>query len=144
MSRSTSEPKPDARAGRTAHGRRVLLASVGAVGHDRAVAILARALADAGFVVTRLEPGEDAGTAMRAAAETDAIVGLSVRGPQGLAALPALLATAAPPAPNARLLFVGGDFAPDDGAMIAARHRVRVFSRDATTRDVVDWLQGAP
>lgn len=126
--------------GRTAHGRRVLLASIGTMAHDRAVAILARGLTDAGFHVTQAEPSADVAATIAAAPSDGAIVGISVRGPQGLAALPSLLAATGRGASTARYLFVGGDFTADDGARIAAQHRVRVFARDATTREVVDWL----
>lgn len=144
MSRSTSEPKPDARAVRTAHGRRVLLATVGANAHDRAVALVARGLAAAGFVVTRVGPADDVVAAIAAASAEGTIVGLSVRGPGGLAALPALLAAAARGGAQARTPFVGGDFSSDVGTRIAAQHGVQVFARDATTREVVDWLLGEP
>lgn len=95
-------------------------------------------------MVTRVERTDDVAATIAAASADGAIVGISVRGPQGIAALPALLADALRRIPSARVLFVGGDFSADDGATIAARHQVRVFPRDATTRAIVDWLLGEP
>ena len=118
--------------------------TVGTIAHDRAVAILARGLVDAGSAVAHLVRGDDPSTAVAAEADAGTVVGLSVRGCDGVAALPAVLAIAPGGGPAARSMFVGGDVSSDQAAVIEARHRVRVFSRDCKTRDIVDWLHGAP
>jgi methylmalonyl-CoA mutase cobalamin-binding domain/chain len=121
--------------------RWVLLLALGTESRDRAVQVIARRLREAGHDVVVGTRADARALVAGVADDEPVVIGMSL-GHAADAALDALLDALAARR-GAWRLFAGGRLDADWVARLAREQAVHVFPQDATTSDIVAWIEEA-
>ena len=122
---------------------RILVAKPGLDGHDRGAKVVARALADAGYevVYTGLHQTPEMIAAAAVQEAVDA-VGLSIMSGAHMTLFPAVMEALTKRGAGDVLIFGGGIIPDEDIAELKRLGVATIFKPGASTREIVDWVEG--
>ena len=123
---------------------RIVVAKPGLDGHDRGAKVIARALRDAGMEVVYTGLHQTPEQIVEAAIQEDADgVGLSVLSGAHMTLFARTIELLKERDASDIVVFGGGSIAEDDIPQLEALGVAKVFTPDATTTEIVDWVKGA-
>ena len=121
-----------------------MIAKPGLDGHDRGAKIIARALRDAGMEVVYTGLHQTPEQIVETAIQEDAdAVGVSILSGAHMTLVPRIVDALRAEGADDVLVVVGGTIPDDDAEELRRRGVAAVFGPGATTREIVDFLEGA-
>jgi len=121
-----------------------VIAKPGLDGHDRGAKIIARALRDAGMEVVYTGLHQTPEQIVETAIQEDAdAVGVSILSGAHMTLVPRIVDALRAEGADDVLVVVGGTIPDDDAEELRRRGVAAVFGPGATTREIVDFLEGA-